>query len=68
MDNSVYIYAEKVYHKDIRDYWMNKKCRESPLSADALPPATSFSVFANEKVNVQIICVRGSVVPETIVD
>jgi hypothetical protein len=33
MDYPVYIYAEKVYHRDIRDYWMNKKHRESPLHA-----------------------------------
>jgi hypothetical protein len=33
MDYQVYIYAEKVYHRDIRDYWMNKKRRESPLMA-----------------------------------
>jgi len=29
MDYPVYIYAEKVYHRDIRDYWMNKKLRRS---------------------------------------
>ncbi len=38
MDYSVYIYAEKVYHRDIRDYWMNKKrCENPPVAEDCLP-------------------------------
>jgi hypothetical protein len=36
MDYPVYIYAEKVYHKEIRDYWMNEKRRESPFLAEAV--------------------------------
>jgi hypothetical protein len=34
MDYPVYIYAEKVYHMDIGDYWMNEKRGASPLLAE----------------------------------
>jgi hypothetical protein len=52
---------------------MTAKCRVAARLAmmakcRSLPPATSFSVSANEKVDAQISYVRGSVVPETIVD
>jgi len=34
MDSTVYIFAEKVYHKDIGDYWMNIERRASPFVAE----------------------------------
>jgi hypothetical protein len=61
----VYIYAEKVYHRDIRDYGMNKKRRENLLCAVLCLPRFSFLSLLLEKKDAQIQLARVGFMPVT---